>query len=174
MELTMAVNCGALFYTAKTFLPSMLSKNHGHIITMASMAGHFGANGLVDYCASKHAAVGFNEALRSEIDAQEKKITVTTISPFYIDTGMFAGISSFSPIMFPILKPEYVVERVVEAVLTDTPFVCMPKSCYIYLFLKGYSSCKTMDIIVDYFGLNRTMDGYVGRGNPVGGEAKSP
>jgi all-trans-retinol dehydrogenase (NAD+) len=38
--------------------------------------------------------VGFNEALRSELIAHGKNISVTTISPFYVDTGMFAGIKS--------------------------------------------------------------------------------
>lgn len=35
----------------------MIEKDHGHIITIASMAGHVGMSKLVDYCASKFAAV---------------------------------------------------------------------------------------------------------------------
>lgn len=35
----------------------MLEKDHGHIVTIASMAGHVGMSKLVDYCASKFAAV---------------------------------------------------------------------------------------------------------------------
>lgn len=31
----------------------MIEANHGHIVTVASMAGYAGVNGLVDYCASK-------------------------------------------------------------------------------------------------------------------------
>jgi all-trans-retinol dehydrogenase (NAD+) len=41
----------------------MLDANHGHIVTIASGAGLTGAAGLVDYCASKFAAVGLHEAL---------------------------------------------------------------------------------------------------------------
>ena len=36
---------------AKSFLPAMIEKNHGHIVTIASMAGIAGAPGLGDYCA---------------------------------------------------------------------------------------------------------------------------
>lgn len=47
----------------------MIENSHGHIITIASMAGHTGTKKLVDYCSSKFAAVGFDEALRVELDA---------------------------------------------------------------------------------------------------------
>lgn len=45
----------------------MLEAGQGHIVTVASLAGLFGTNRLTDYCASKFAAVGFDEALKNEI-----------------------------------------------------------------------------------------------------------
>ena len=45
----------------------MLMTDKGHIVTVASMAGHGGMPGLTDYCASKFAAVGFDESLRLEL-----------------------------------------------------------------------------------------------------------
>ena len=42
----------------------MLKKNRGHLVSVASAAGLFGNAGLADYCASKFAAVGFDESLR--------------------------------------------------------------------------------------------------------------
>lgn len=48
----------------------MIEKDHGHIVTIASMAGYVGIKKLVDYCSSKFAAVGFDEALRVELEAQ--------------------------------------------------------------------------------------------------------
>ncbi|KAJ8946337.1 hypothetical protein NQ318_004227 [Aromia moschata] len=62
---TFDVNVIAHFWTVKAFLPKMIEKNHGHIVTIASMAGYVGVHKLVDYCSSKFAAVGFDEALRS-------------------------------------------------------------------------------------------------------------
>lgn len=40
----------------KAFLPAMMEKNHGHIVTIASIAGLIGAYQLTDYSASKFAA----------------------------------------------------------------------------------------------------------------------
>ena len=51
----------------------MLETGRGHIVTIASLAGLFGTNRLVDYCASKFAAVGFDEALKNEIKVCHKK-----------------------------------------------------------------------------------------------------
>lgn len=163
MEKTMAVNSNSLFYTCKCFLPKMMENNHGHIVTIASMAGHIGANGLVDYCASKHAAVGFSEALRCELISLKKEIFVTTVSPYYINTGMFNGIKDYSPLMFPILEPDYVIDRIMEAVLTNAEHLFMPKTCHLFLFLKGLFPYKAVLTLAEYFGLNKTMDEFVGR-----------
>lgn len=52
----------------KAFLPTMLESNKGHIVSVASLAGQCGVPKLVDYCASKFAAMGFDEALRMELE----------------------------------------------------------------------------------------------------------
>ncbi|GMR55996.1 hypothetical protein PMAYCL1PPCAC_26191, partial [Pristionchus mayeri] len=49
MVKTMEVNCMACLFTAKNFCKSMIDKNRGHIITIASMAGKTGTAGLVTY-----------------------------------------------------------------------------------------------------------------------------
>ena len=61
---TFDVNILAHFWTLKAFLPGMIENKRGHIVNVASLAGHSGTNKLVDYCASKFAAVGMDEALR--------------------------------------------------------------------------------------------------------------
>lgn len=55
---TFDVNVLSHFWTLKAFLPGMIEAKRGHIVTVASMAGHGGINKLVDYCASKFADVG--------------------------------------------------------------------------------------------------------------------
>lgn len=45
----------------------MIMQDQGHIVTIASLAGFSGCNRMVDYCASKFAAVGFDESLRTEL-----------------------------------------------------------------------------------------------------------
>ena len=83
------------FQTLKAFLPSMMEKNHGHVVNIASNAGIFGVPGLIDYCASKFGAVGIDESLRNELCAVGKTgVKTTVVCPYYINTGMFEGAKS--------------------------------------------------------------------------------
>ena len=83
-----------LLQTLKAFLPAMMSKNHGYVITIASGAGLFGVPGLVDYCASKFGAVGIHESITSELSMEYSGVHTTCVCPYYIDTGMFDGIKT--------------------------------------------------------------------------------
>ena len=59
----------------------------GHVVTIASMAGYFGSPGLCDYCASKFAAVGFDESLRNELLRLGKTgVKTTVVCPFYVNS----------------------------------------------------------------------------------------
>ena len=84
----------------------MMTRNHGHIVTIASSAGITGVTGLADYCASKFAAVGFDESLRQELYAQKKDgVHTTVVCPYYINTGMFDGVvTRYILISFSIQK----------------------------------------------------------------------
>ncbi|XP_014601751.1 PREDICTED: short-chain dehydrogenase/reductase family 16C member 6-like isoform X1 [Polistes canadensis] len=86
------VNVLAHFWVLQAFLPSMIEKNHGHIVALSSMAGMIGLSNLVPYCASKFAVRGFMEALSEELREYSKgrisNINFTTIYPYIVDTGL--------------------------------------------------------------------------------------
>ena len=64
IEAVIGVNVLALYWLTKSFLPEMIERDSGHVVTMASAAGLLGVNRQTDYSASKHAAIGFTESLR--------------------------------------------------------------------------------------------------------------
>lgn len=53
--------------TTKAFLPDMLKKGKGHIVTMSSLTGMLGTYKCTDYSASKFATMGFHESLLTEL-----------------------------------------------------------------------------------------------------------
>ena len=79
-------------HIVKDFLPEMISRNEGQIVTVSSLAGHCGIPMLCDYSASKFASVGFTEALRAELVGRGLNIQVTTVAPYFFDSGMFEGV----------------------------------------------------------------------------------
>ncbi|KFV00891.1 Epidermal retinol dehydrogenase 2, partial [Tauraco erythrolophus] len=92
VEKTMEVNVMAHFWTCKAFLPAMIARNHGHLVTIASAAALTGTSHLADYCASKFAAYGFAESVNFEMKNLGKTgVKTTIVCPFMINTGMFDG-----------------------------------------------------------------------------------
>eukprot|EP01094_Clydonella_sp_ATCC50884_P027135 TRINITY_DN7673_c0_g1_i4.p1 TRINITY_DN7673_c0_g1~~TRINITY_DN7673_c0_g1_i4.p1 ORF type:complete len:276 (-),score=75.22 TRINITY_DN7673_c0_g1_i4:457-1197(-) len=61
---TFAVNVFAHYYVLQSFLPHMMRKDSGTVVTIASTMAFFGAANLSDYCGSKFAAYGVHESMR--------------------------------------------------------------------------------------------------------------
>lgn len=64
MRKTLEVNTLSHLYTIREFLPDMLKKNRGHIVSISSLAGVIGVPGIADYAASKFGAFAIDECLR--------------------------------------------------------------------------------------------------------------
>jgi len=159
---TFEVNVLAHFWTIKAFMPSMISAKKGHVVNIASLAGHSGTNKLVDYCASKFAAVGLDESLRVELFVQGHSdyLKTTCVCPYYISTGMFAGVQSK---LIPILEPEFVAERAVAGVLTNQEIVMLPAWVASLCAIKSLVPVSASLRLAQAFGLNCSMDQFKGR-----------
>jgi NAD(P)-dependent dehydrogenase (short-subunit alcohol dehydrogenase family) len=91
---TIEVNLNACFYCIKAFLPGMLERNSGRIITISSTSGKLPAAMNADYSASKHGVIGLTKALALELGLLEKNgITANAICPGSVDTPMLAQIT---------------------------------------------------------------------------------
>lgn len=121
----------------RPFLAGMLERDHGHVVVVGSMAGKVGVAGQVDYAASKFGAVGFAESLRSELRTKSRQLQVTLVCPYYINTGMFSGVRSTSPLLLPILETEQAAERIQHAILTDMAIYQLPQATYYLMLLKS-------------------------------------
>uniref|UniRef100_V5GTC3 Short-chain dehydrogenase/reductase family 16C member 6 n=1 Tax=Anoplophora glabripennis TaxID=217634 RepID=V5GTC3_ANOGL len=147
IQRTFDVNVVAHFWTVKAFLPKMIQKNHGHIVTIASMAGHTGVSKLVDYCSSKFAAVGFDEALRIELESQGiKGVKTTVICPYFIQqTGMFDDVKSK---FLPTLKSNDVADRIVEAIRRDEEIVMIPGHFKLAMIFKAMVPWSVTSVVL--------------------------
>merc|ERR1712121_70754 len=159
---TFEVNVLAHFWTIKAFLPDMIKHKLGHIVNVASLAGHAGTNKLVDYCSSKFAAVGLDEAFRVEMNVQGHSdyIKTTVICPYYISTGMFAGVQSK---IIPILEPEFVADSVVAGVLANKEVLLLPWWSFILICMKAVLPEPGFMKLAQAFGFNCSMDEFTGR-----------
>jgi all-trans-retinol dehydrogenase (NAD+) len=164
IEKTMQVNVLAMFWTVKAFLPEMIERKSGHVVTIASAAGLIGVRGLADYCASKFAAVGFDESLRMELHRIKSPVKTTVICPFFINTGMFEGVKTRFPLFLPIMKPKSAVKRIVRAILKNRKRLIIPAFANTVLILRCFP-LGILDAVSNFFGLSHAMDDFTGRKN---------
>jgi all-trans-retinol dehydrogenase (NAD+) len=163
IEAVFGVNALALYWVTKAFLPEMIERNSGHIVTMASAAGLLGVDRQTDYSASKHATIGFTESLRAELKrAGHTGIKTTIVEPFYVDTGMVKGVKSRFPRLLPILKQEEVAAKVVRAVVQNQQEIMIPSMLKLVPVFRVLP-VSLFDRLAGFLGVHESMDCFVGR-----------
>jgi short-subunit dehydrogenase len=106
--------------------------------------------------------MGWSESLRLEMERLHPGIKVTTVAPSYIKTGMFDGAKA--PLVTPLLEPEFLAGRVIEAVKNNEIMVMEPASVNLLGPLKGLLPTRVFDFVADkVFGVYNTMDEFKGR-----------
>ena len=161
-DLMMKVNMEAVHWMTKEFLPDLKSGTDTHLVQLASAAGLVGVPSQVIYCASKWFVTGFSEALRLELQQDGfHHVSVSIISPGFVDTGMFDGASP--PLLMPMLTPEFVVDRIMEAVEEDILYVQEPLIVRLTPALRALLPTPLVDIIMDVTGATRSMENWKGR-----------
>ncbi|KAL6436709.1 hypothetical protein ACFW04_004859 [Cataglyphis niger] len=114
------INILAHIWMLEAFLPSMIEKNHGHIVALSSLAGLAGIPYLVPYSATKFAVRGLMETLKDElrISSQGKSlIKFSTIYPYMSDTGLCKNpkINKSLSNFMPLNTPKYVAAQIISA-----------------------------------------------------------
>ncbi len=158
---TMNINTIAPMLVTRAILPDMLRRRTGHVCTIASAGGMLGNPRMSVYGASKWGAIGWSDSMRIELQANKSEVHVTTIAPYYINTGMFDGVKSR---IIPILKPEYVSKKVIRAIEKNRTFCGIPFGFHFIRFWQAMLPTKVFDwLFGEVFGIYHTMDHFTGR-----------
>lgn len=158
---TMDINANAPMLIALEFLEAMLNKNSGHICNIASSGGLISNPRMSVYVASKWSLIGWSDSLRLEMKRINKNINVTTILPYYINTGMFDGVKS----KIPILEPEATALTIVKAIEKNKKMLTIPG--YVYRSIRLGQAIMSINLF-DWFvgsvlGIYKTMKHFTGR-----------
>ena len=162
IQRTFGVNALALFWTTRAFLPGMLERGAGHVVTIASAAGVVATVRQTDYAASKHAAVGFDEALRCELHhLGHTQILTTVVCPYYVATGMFDGAKPSSPFL-PVADPAHVADQIVDGIRRGRRRMFLPP-LVAGSYLGRVLSTSLFDASMRMLGVSHSMDEFRGR-----------
>jgi len=161
IEKTMMINANAPMHVTSSFLSEMIDQNLGHICNIASSASLLANPKMSVYAASKWSVLAWSDSLRLEIKQLNKNIKVTTILPYYINTGMFDGVKS----RIPILDAEKTALTIIKSIEKNKKIITIP--WWIYRFTRFGQTIMSVNLF-DWFagkvmGIYKTMDDFKGR-----------
>ncbi len=95
IQRVMDVNLYGVVRVTRSLLPSMLERDAGAVVNIASVAGRRGYAKHTAYCASKHALMGWSEGLRCDLSGTG--VDVVVVCPPAVRTPFFenAGYMTF-------------------------------------------------------------------------------
>ncbi len=167
---TMNVNTIAPMLVARAMLPDMLRRNRGHICTITSAGGMLSNPKMSVYAASKWGATGWSDSVRIELQNMKSDVHITTVAPYYINTGMFDGVKSR---IIPILKPEYAARKIIRAIEKNNTFKGIPFGFHFIRFWQAILPTRVFDwLFGEIFGIYHTMDEFTGRKNTTFAKTK--
>jgi len=123
------VNVIGLMAVTKEVLPSMMERNNGHIINIASQAGKLATPKSSGYSATKHAVLGFTNSLRMEL--AKMNIHVSAVNPGPIETNFFHIADQSGNYVKNVkkfmLQPDYVAEKIVQLMIKPKRELNLPR-----------------------------------------------
>ncbi|MCP3877740.1 MAG: short-chain dehydrogenase, partial [Sulfitobacter sp.] len=90
------------------------------------------------------------------------RVKTTVICPFYIDTGMFAGVKTRFPWLLPIVDEHYAAARMVSAIRRGRPRLIMPPLVFTVPLLR-LLPVGIFDWVAGFLGVNVSMEDFKGR-----------
>ena len=159
------INVLGSMHTARAFLPEMIKIGRGHIVNISSASSLMANPRMSVYAGSKWAITGWSESLRLELEETGKDLYVTTVQPSYVKTKMFEGATA--PLLTPILEPEYITDKIIEAVKLNKIWVREPFMVKLIPLLKGIMPTRLFDFIAgELFNTYHSMESFKGKNNP--------
>ena len=161
IRLTFEVNTIAPMMITRLILPDMLRRNRGHICNITSAGGMLSNPKMSVYAASKWATTGWSDSVRVELQEMKSNVHVTTVTPYFINTGMFNGVKT--PLL-PIQQPEPTAKKILRAIERNTIFRGIPFGLHFIRFWQAILPIRLFDFVFGtVFGVYHAMDHFTGR-----------
>jgi short-subunit dehydrogenase len=163
-------NLWSVIHSTKVFLPKMIAKKSGHIVSVASQGGILGLPGQASYITSKFAIVGLSEFMYGRL--RNFGIKVSVITPTVVATPIWRINTAkikyhpemlkdhgkekldkvYSTIFDDALNkgftPDEAVDMYIEGIKEDKLYIVDDEELFQYLALKGTNPKEFEDFLV--------------------------
>ena len=110
------VNVTGVFHTIRAFVPAMVARKRGVVVTLSSGWGRSTSPEVAPYCASKYAVEGLTAALAQELPGE---MVAVALNPGIIDTDMLRQAWAEGAGSYP--KPDAWAKRAAPFILNIGP-----------------------------------------------------
>jgi NAD(P)-dependent dehydrogenase (short-subunit alcohol dehydrogenase family) len=147
------INVYGVIVGTQLALERMAPRRTGHIVNVASSAGKAGVPGIATYSGTKHAVVGFTEAIRAE--QRESGIEFSLVMPVTVNTALTEGVSDTRGVKK--VEPEQVADEIVEALEVGRFDVFVPRLLKLTIALGGLMPRRVREAVGRLMGVDRIM-----------------
>jgi NAD(P)-dependent dehydrogenase (short-subunit alcohol dehydrogenase family) len=131
----------------------MRARGSGHVVNVASSAGKAGVPGIATYSGTKHAVVGFSEAVRGEL--RDTGIEVSCVMPVTVNTALTEGVSDTLGVKK--VEPEDVAGEIAKALEAPRFDVFVPGYLRYTIAIGGLLPRRWREAIARLMGIDRIM-----------------
>ncbi|KAK2735434.1 hypothetical protein CKAH01_01815 [Colletotrichum kahawae] len=138
---TFDVNIVAQFWMVREFLPAMVAADHGHVVTVASMASFLTLASNVGYSCSKAAALSLHEGLTQELRYRyhARNVCTSIIHPMFTRTPLIQRATVKGDFPADLLDPEDVADAIMKQILRGrSGSVFLPGWCILISGIQGF------------------------------------
>jgi len=129
IEATISVNLKSHFWTIRQFLPTMLKRNKGHIVAIASASSLQAISKAPTYSSTKWGLYGLMESLSLELDEiPGNQVKTTCACPYFVNTS--EDYTKKWDITLPELSVRTTVKEIVNQVRKDTRVFTVPSHMF--------------------------------------------
>jgi NADP-dependent 3-hydroxy acid dehydrogenase YdfG len=131
----------------------MKARGSGHIVNIASSAGKAGVPGIATYAATKHAVVGFTEAVRAE--CIDTGVDLSYVMPITVNTQLIEGLADKRGVKR--VEPEDVANAIVDALETGKVDVYVPRELRVSVALGNMVPRRLREAVARFMGITEVM-----------------
>lgn len=120
LQTLVGVNLLSHWYTIQEFLPEMIAKRKGHIMSNSSMSAWLGFAGAAEYAATKTGLTALHESLTQELKHRYNcpQIKTSIVYPTWTKTRLTSSIrEGLKQARQPIMDPEDVAEAMIKQII---------------------------------------------------------
>jgi short-subunit dehydrogenase len=153
IQSTLTTNLIAGMELTRLILPSMLARNSGHIVNIASGSGKKGMPYNSVYSASKAGLIIWTDGLRQEL--ANTNIGVSVVCPGYTAAGMFKSLGIPAPSLARVAPPTEVAAAVIKAIKQNQAEVILDGFISKLLFSNFQLFPKFGDLVFKWIGVTK-------------------